>query len=204
MSVLVRAFAALFLMSGIVAGAVAAVEPGKEAPDFTLTDLAGNAVSLSQFRGQYVVLEWFNSECPFVQKHYDSGNMQALQARYTESGIVWLAINSTNTDHSNYRDPKRSAEIVSNWKAKPTGLLLDPDGDVGQAYGARTTPHMYIIDPRGKLVYRGGIDDKPSFSQRDIPTAKNYVAVALDELMAGKTVSEADTRPYGCSVKYRY
>ena len=204
MSVLVRAFAAFFLMSGIVAGAVAAVEPGKEAPDFTLTDLAGNAVSLSQFRGQYVVLEWFNSECPFVQKHYDSGNMQALQARYTESGIVWLAINSTNTDHSNYRDPKRSAEIVSNWKAKPTGLLLDPDGDVGQAYGARTTPHMYIIDPRGKLVYRGGIDDKPSFSQRDIPTAKNYVAVALDELMAGKTVSEADTRPYGCSVKYRY
>jgi peroxiredoxin len=204
MSVLVRAFAALFLMSGIVASAVAAVEPGGQAPDFTLTDLDGNAVSLSQFRGQYVVLEWFNSECPFVQKHYDSGNMQALQARYTKSGIVWLAINSTNTDHSNYRDPKRSAGIVSNWKANPTGLLLDPDGDVGQAYGARTTPHMYIIDPRGKLVYRGGIDDKPSFSQRDIPTAKNYVAVALDELMAGKTVSEADTRPYGCSVKYRY
>jgi peroxiredoxin len=167
-SVLGRTLAAVFLMSGIVASAVAAVEPGNQAPDFTLNDLDGNAVSLSQFRGKFVVLEWFNPECPFVRKHYDSGNMQALQTKYTKNGIVWLAINSTNTDHSNYRDPERSAEIMRNWKGRPTGLLLDPDGNAGQAYGSRTTPHMYIIDPQGKLVYRGGIDDKPSFSQRDI------------------------------------
>ena len=199
-----RAIACLCLMAGFVGTAGAAAEPGQAAPDFTLSDLDGNPVSLSEFRGKYVVLEWFNSECPFVQKHYDSGNMQSLQTEYTGDGVVWLAINSTNTDHSNYRDPVRSAEIMSNWNAAPSELLLDPDGDVGQAYGARTTPHMYIIDPQGKLVYRGGIDDKPSFSQRDIPDAKNYVAVALDELMAGKPVSEADTRPYGCSVKYRY
>ncbi len=199
-----RGLVALCLMMSVAAGAGAAVEPGNAAPEFTLTGVDGKAVSLSQFRGKYVVLEWFNSECPFVQKHYDSGNMQGLQATYTNKDVVWLTINSTNPDHSNYRDPERSAEIMANWKGKPTGFLLDPEGTVGQAYGARTTPHMYIVDPQGTLVYRGGIDDKPSFSQRDIPVARNYVAVALDELMAGQRVSEADTRPYGCSVKYRY
>jgi len=203
-SVPARTLVALCLMASLIAGARAAVEPGKPAPDFTLTDIDGNSVGLSEFRGKFVVLEWFNSECPFVQKHYDSGNMQALQAKYTKSGIVWLVINSTNPEHSNFRDSKRSGEIMNNWKGSPSGLLLDPEGGVGQAYGARTTPHMYIIDPQGKLVYRGGIDDKPSFSQRDIPDAKNYVAVALDELMAGEPVSESDTRPYGCSIKYRY
>ena len=204
MFVFFRSIAAMCLMVSLVAGARAAVQPGKPAPDFTLTDVDGRSVTLSEFRGKYVVLEWFNSECPFVQKHYDSGNMQALQSKYTQKDVVWLAINSTNPHHSNFRDRKRSREIMSNWNGKPTGLLLDPEGIVGQAYGARTTPHMYIVDPQGKLVYMGGIDDKPSFSARDIPDAKNYVAVALDELLAGKPVSETDTRPYGCSVKYRY
>ncbi|KPK34595.1 MAG: hypothetical protein AMJ66_03395 [Betaproteobacteria bacterium SG8_40] len=199
-----RSLAAVCLAMILAAGARAAVEPGNAAPDFTLTRVDGKAVSLSEFRGKYVVLEWFNSECPFVRKHYESGNMQALQTAYRKRDVVWLTINSTNPDHSNFRDPERSTEIMANWKGNPTGLLLDPDGTVGQAYGARTTPHMYIVDPRGTLVYRGGIDDKPSFSQRDIPVAKNYVAAALDELMAGQSVSEADTRPYGCSVKYRY
>jgi len=196
--------AALCLTAGVTGGAHAVVMPGESAPDFSLVSIDGKSVSLSQFRGKYVVLEWFNSECPFVQKHYGSGNMQKLQASYTTEGVIWLVINSTNPDHSNYRDPKRSREIMSQWRAKPTALLLDPEGGVGKAYDARTTPHMYIIDPQGKLVYRGGIDDKPSSNQRDIPGAKNYVAAAFDQLLAGKTVSENNTRPYGCSIKYRY
>lgn len=192
------------LTAGLVAIAHAAVAPGLPAPDFTLTGVDGASVKLSQYRGKYVVLEWFNSECPFVQKHYNSGNMQKLQAKYTDKGIVWLAINSTNPQHSNYRDAKRSRQIMSDWKAKPDSLLLDPGGTVGRAYGARTTPHMYVIDPEGKLVYMGGIDDKPSVSARDIPGAKNYVAAALDDLLAGRSVSDNDTRPYGCSIKYAY
>ena len=192
------------LATGFVAAAQAAVAPGGTAPGFTLTAVDGATVSLSQYRGKYVVLEWFNSECPFVQKHYNSANMQNLQSTFTDKGIVWLAINSTNPEHSNYRDAKRSTQIMSDWKAKPSALLLDPDGKVGRAYGARTTPHMYIVDPGGKLVYMGGIDDKPSFSTRDIPGATNYVVAALDELLAGRAVSASDTRPYGCSIKYAY
>lgn len=192
------------LAAGLVAVAQAAVAPGVTAPDFSLTAVDGASVKLSQYRGKYVVLEWFNSECPFVQKHYNSGNMQNLQSTFIDKGIVWLAINSTNPKHSNYRDANRSRQIMSDWKAAPSSLLLDPVGKVGQAYGARTTPHMYIIDPAGKLVYMGGIDDKPSFSQRDIPGARNYVVAALDELLAGRTVSASDTRPYGCSIKYAY
>jgi peroxiredoxin len=192
------------LAAGLVATAQAAVAPGTTAPDFTLTSVDGTSVKLSQYRGKYVVLEWFNSECPFVQKHYNSGNMQSLQSTFTDKGIVWLAINSTNPKHSNYRDAGRSRQIMSDWKGNPSSLLLDPDGKVGRAYGARTTPHMYIIDPDGKLVYMGGIDNKPSFSQRDIPGAKNYVVAALDELLTGRAVSADDTRPYGCSIKYAY
>jgi peroxiredoxin len=190
------------LTAGLVAIAQAAVAPGVSAPDFTLTSVDGASVKLSQYRGKYVVLEWFNSECPFVQKHYNSGNMQNLQSNYTGKGVVWLAINSTNPKHFNYRDAKRSRQIISDWKAKPDSLLLDPDGRVGRAYGARTTPHMYIIDPEGKLLYMGGIDDKPSTNARDIPGARNYVTAALDELLAGRDVSDSDTRPYGCSIKY--
>ena len=200
----VRAIAATCLMLGLLAAVHAAVEPGKPAPDFTLPGIDGKSVTLSQFRGKYVVLEWFNSQCPFVQKHYESSNMQSLQSKYIGKGVVWLVINSTNPDHSNYRDVQRTRQIMSQWHTDPSAFLFDLEGDVGQMYGARTTPHMYIIDPRGSLVYKGGIDDKPSFSQRDIPGAKNYVAVALDELMAGKPVSQSDTRPYGCSIKYRY
>jgi len=192
------------LTAGLVAIAQAAVAPGVSAPDFTLASVDGASVKLSQYRGKYVVLEWFNSECPFVQKHYNSGNMQQLQSNYTDQGIVWLAINSTNPQHFNYRDAKRSRQIISDWNAKPDSLLLDPGGTVGRAYGARTTPHMYIIDPEGKLAYMGGIDDKPSTNVRDIPAARNYVMAALDELLAGRDVSDSDTRPYGCSIKYAH
>lgn len=201
MTVLRRILVAL-VTAGFAAVAQAALAPGQSAPDFTLSGIDGKQYRLSDFRGKLVVLEWFNSECPFVQKHYESGNMQGLQARYAAKGVVWVGINSTSPQHSNYRDPGRSRTILKDWNASPSVFLLDPDGKVGQAYGARTTPHMYIVDPAGKLVYMGGIDDKPSISQRDIPGARNHVAVALDELLAGKTVSQNNTRPYGCSVKY--
>jgi peroxiredoxin len=201
---MIRALRIAFFMLGyaLATGTQAAVAPDQPAPDFTLTGIDGKPYRLSDFRGKHVVLEWFNSECPFVQKHYESGNMQGLQARYAARGVVWLGINSTSPRHSNYRDPARSGSILKEWKSKPSAFLLDPDGKVGAAYGARTTPHMYIIDPAGKLIYMGGIDDKPSTSPRDIPGARNYVAAALDQALAGQTVSQNNTRPYGCSVKY--
>lgn len=202
MTVTFRRMLIAALSLGFVAAAYAALSPGQPAPDFTLSGIDGKQYKLSDFRGKLVVLEWFNSECPFVQKHYESGNMQSLQAKYAGKGIVWLGINSTSPQHSNYRDASRSQAILKEWKSTPAAFLLDPDGKVGQAYGARTTPHMYVVDPAGKLVYMGGIDDKPSASQRDIATAKNYVAAALDELLAGRAVSQNNTRPYGCSIKY--
>jgi peroxiredoxin len=190
------------VISAVTFAAHAAVAPGQPAPEFRLTDIDGKPRKLSDYRGKYVVLEWFNSECPFVQKHYESGNMQVLQTKFTGQGVVWLGINSTSPKHSNYRDPARSQAILKEWKSSPTAFLLDPDGKVGQQYGARTTPHMYVIDPKGTLVYVGGIDDKPSVSARDIPGAKNYVAAALDEALAGRTIGTPSATPYGCSVKY--
>ena len=189
-------------MASLVSLVQAAAVPGQAAPDFSLVDINGKMQKLSDYRGKYVVLEWFNSECPFVQKHYESGNMQSLQARYTQKGVVWLGVNSTSPRHSNFRDPVRSQAILKDWKSAPTAFVLDPDGKVGKQYGARTTPHMYVIDPKGMLVYVGGIDDKPSTSQRDIPTAKNLVAAALDESLGGKPVGTPSAMPYGCSVKY--
>jgi len=191
-------------MASLVSLVQAAAAPGQAAPEFSLVDINGKMQKLSDYRGKYVVLEWFNSECPFVQKHYESGNMQSLQARYTQKGVVWLGVNSTSPRHSNFRDPVRSQAILKDWKSAPTAFVLDPDGKVGKQYGARTTPHMYVIDPKGTLVYVGGIDDKPSTSQRDIPTAKNLVAVALDESLGGKPVGTPSAMPYGCSVKYDY
>ena len=185
-----------------VSAAQAGVAPGQAAPEFSLVDINGKVQKLSDYRGKYVVLEWFNSECPFVQKHYESGNMQALQSRYTQKGVAWLGINSTSPRHSNYRDPARSQAILKEWKSAPTAFVLDPDGKVGKQYGARTTPHMYVINPKGTLVYVGGIDDRPSTSQRDIAAAKNLVAAALDESLSGKPVGTPSAMPYGCSVKY--
>ena len=133
-----------------------------------------------------MVLEWFNSECPFVQKHYESGNMQSLQKKYSDKGVVWLTINSTSPESSNYRDPARSQQIVKDWKIGSAALVLDPDGKVGQTYGARTTPHMWVIDPSGKVIYAGGIDDKATFRPADVKDAKNFVAAALDESHGGQ------------------
>jgi len=193
--------AALGVSSGATHAAVAA---GQAAPDFTLTDIQGRAQKLSAYKGKYVVLEWFNSECPFVQKHYESGNMQSLQKKYGDKGVVWLTINSTHPESSNYRDPTKSADIVKSWKIHSAALALDADGKVGQTYGARTTPHMWVIDPSGKVIFAGGIDDKATFRTGDVQGAKNFVATALDEAMAGKPVSVPAAAPYGCSVKYKY
>jgi peroxiredoxin len=196
------AFAAALSVASPVA--LAAVAAGQSAPDFTLTDIQGKKHSLSEFQGKYVVLEWFNSECPFVQKHYESSNMQGLQKKYGEKGVVWLTINSTAPQSSNYRGPAQSQELVKDWKISSAALMLDPEGTVGKTYGARTTPQMWVIDPKGKVIYAGGIDDKATFRVTDVQGARNYVAAALDESMAGKPVAVPAAAPYGCSVKYKY
>ena len=184
--------------------AFAAVAAGQSAPDFTLTDISGKQRSLSEYKGKYVVLEWFNSECPFVQKHYESSNMQSLQKKYGSKGVVWLTINSTSPDSSNYRSSAQSQQIARDWSINSAAFMLDPEGKVGQAYGARTTPHMWVIDPQGKVIYAGGIDDKATYRPADVQGARNFVAAALDESMAGKPVAVPAAAPYGCSVKYKY
>ncbi len=182
--------------------AFAAASPGQPAPGFTVTDLDGRAVNLADYKGKTVVLEWHNFGCPFVQKHYRSGNMQGLQKKYAGE-VVWLAVNSTNKTASDYTEPAKLSTQLKDFGAAPARYLMDEPGTAGMAYGARTTPHMYIIDPAGKVVYNGAIDDKRSTSLGDVKTAKNYVVAALEELKAGKPVSTPSTTPYGCSVKYK-
>jgi peroxiredoxin len=180
----------------------AAATVGQPAPAFTATDVNGKAVSLADFKGKHVVLEWVNPGCPYVVKHYGAGNMQATQKDATARGVVWLTINSTSADAGDYKAPAELGKWMAGQKAAATTTLMDADGKVGRAYGARTTPHMYIVNPAGTLVYAGGIDNKPSSNPADIPGATNYVKQALAESLAGKPVSAPSTRPYGCSVKY--
>jgi hypothetical protein len=182
--------------------AMASAAVGQAAPAFTVTDLAGKPANLADYRGKPVVLEWHNFGCPFVQKHYRSGNMQALQKRYS-TDVVWLAVNSTNKSAWDYTEPAKLTTQLKEFGAAPARYLMDEPGTMGLAYGAKTTPHMYIIDGSGQVVYNGAIDDKRSADVADVKTAKNYVAAALDELKAGKPVSTPSTRPYGCNVKYR-
>ena len=163
----------------------------------------GKPVRLSDFRGRHVVLEWTNPGCPFVRKHYGAGNMQSTQKDAMDKGVVWLAINSTETASADYLPPRELAAWKAGQKSSPTAILMDADGTVGRAYSARTTPHMYIIDPRGRLIYTGAIDSIPSARPDDIPDAINYVKAALAESLAGKPVSNPSTRPYGCSIKYK-
>jgi len=196
-----KTFAA-FAAASLAATAFANAPAGQPAPAFTATDLSGKPVNLADYKGKTVVLEWHNFGCPFVQKHYRSGNMQALQKKYGPD-VVWLAVNSTNRTSSDYTEPAKLSSQLQGFNAAPARYLMDEAGTVGGAYGAKTTPHMYIIDPAGKVVYNGAIDDKRSTSVEDVKTAKNYVAAALDEMKAGKPVSVASTTPYGCSVKYR-
>jgi peroxiredoxin len=197
-----------FLATALAALAVAAVAParavtnGAEAPGFTITDTAGKAVRLADYRGRYVVLEWTNPECPFVRKHYSSGNMQALQKEWGAQDVVWLAINSTNSSHSEFKTPDEMRAWMRDQGAAPAATLIDASSDTGRAYGARTTPHMFVVDPAGRLVYQGAIDDRRSANPADAKLANNYVRAALTEARAGKPVTVASTPPYGCSVKY--
>lgn len=183
--------------------ALAAPAVGDAAPDFTLKDTAGKTVRLSDFRGKHVVLEWTNPGCPYVRKHYDSGNMPATIQDATGRGVVWLSVNSTERASGDWLEPGKLAAWLGERKARPTAVLMDEEGSTGRAWGARTTPHLYIVNPQGRLVYAGGIDSIPSANAADIPRATNFVKVALDELLAGKPVSQATTRPYGCSIKYK-
>jgi peroxiredoxin len=193
-------FAAGFVLA---AGLQAAPEVGKAAPDFTLTDINGQTHSLSSFRGKTVVLEWVNPECPFVVKHYDkSGNMPATQKLATEQGAVWLAINSGHPGAQGDFDKAKVEAWMKKTGAAPTAYFRDQNGKVGKLYDARTTPHMFVINAEGTLVYAGGIDDIRSADPSDIAKATNFVKAALADLQAGRAVQTKTSRPYGCSVKY--
>jgi peroxiredoxin len=186
--------------AAIVLGAAlahASVSVGQPAPDFQVKDISGKSQSLSAYKGKFVVLEWVNPECPFVKKHYDSSNMQATQKAAEAKGAVWLSVSTGSGGNAS-----ELAAWVKEKGAAPTATLLDSDGKVGKAYGARTTPHLYVINPEGKLVYAGAIDNKPTANKADIKGATNYVTAALTEAMAGKPVTKASSEPYGCSVKY--
>lgn len=176
---------------------------GQPAPDFTLPAAGGGAQSLSALKGKWVVLEWVNHDCPFVRKHYGSGNMQKLQSAWTAKGVAWFSVNSSPPGKQGHLTAEQAKTLTAEKKAAPTAVLLDPDGKVGHLYGAKTTPHMFVISPKGDLVYAGAIDDKASTDQADIVGARNYVQAALEEAMGGKPVTMAATQSYGCSVKYQ-
>ena len=189
-------------VAAILAGAAFAATPGQPAPDFTVSDASGKPVKLSEFRGKHVVLEWTNPECPFVQKHYNAKNMQSLQKEFGARDVVWLSVNSTNRNHAEYMDGTQMAAWMQKQGGVPRAVLIDDTSATGRAYAARTTPHMFVIDPAGKVVYAGAIDDKRSANPADVPVANNFVRAALTESLAGKPVTTASTTPYGCSVKY--
>lgn len=192
--------AALLVLAS--AAAHAAPRLGEPAPDFTALDQNGKPAKLSDAKGRIVVLEWYNNGCPFVRKHYDSKNMQRLQRKYTAKGVVWYTITTGRKGKEGHMTQSESAERLKSEGMGSTALLRDESGDVGRLYSAKTTPHMFVIDKKGVLVYQGGIDDKASADQADIKGARNFVASALDETMAGKPVSTPSAPPYGCSVKY--
>lgn len=194
--------AGFFIILSLLAQATEA-EVGKPAEDFTSIDTNAKSHSLTDYKGKIVVLEWLNHDCPFVKNHYNSGNMQKLQKTYTEKGVIWLSIISSAPGKQGYCTPEEANELTQQKEAAPTAVLLDPDGVVGKLYDAKTTPHMFIINSDGVLVYNGGIDDIRSTKIEDIAKAKNYVQIALDELLAGKQVSIQTSQPYGCSVKYK-
>lgn len=213
-------FAAFALLAGVLVAAVPFISPaspdappspaapapdavvGEPAPDFTLQGTDGQSYTLSELQGRFVVLEWLNFGCPYVQKHYNSGNMQALQAKYTEQEVVWLSVVSSAEGKQGYYPPDEMNTKNAEHGGQQTAILMDTSGEVGRMYGARTTPHMYIISPDGTLVYKGGIDDRPTADIADIEPATNYVEMALDAALNGDEIPVQTTPPYGCSVKY--
>lgn len=180
-----------------------AARVGQPAPDFSLPDTGGKAVRLADFRGRFVVLEWTNPGCPFVRKHYESGNMGATQKLARDQGVAWLAINSTETASGDYLEPPRLADWLKQHQGVPTAVLMDPEGTSGRAYDAKTTPHLYIVDPQGMLVYAGGIDSIASARVSDIEKATNHVKAALADIAAKRPIAQAVTKPYGCTIKYK-
>jgi len=215
-----KAFLTLFVLAfGVaVSGILAGEEPaetaatmtasnmsaavGQAAPDFTLTDAAGKSHSLAAYKGKYVVLEWVNFDCPFVHRHYSSGNMPRLQKGWTEKGVVWLSICSSASGKQGHYDGKALTDRIKTEGFSATAYLVDGDGKVGRMYGAKTTPHMFVIDPKGMLIYSGAIDDKPTANLEETSTGTNYISAALDAAMAGKDIATKSTASYGCSVKY--
>jgi peroxiredoxin len=195
--------AALWIDRATAIGATAAAKSGLPAPAFSAPDISGRTVSLGDYAGKIVILEWTNDGCPFVGKHYDSGNMQALQRRYTGEGAVWLTIASSAPGEQGYVTPHEAKADLARWRAAPSDFLLDPDGVVGRLYDARATPHMVVIGRNGRIAYMGAIDDTPSTRLADVKTANNYLVAALDEIAAGKPVTVAATQAYGCSIKYK-
>jgi peroxiredoxin len=196
----------LAIIASLVTTGLYALDPppvGSAAPDFSAPDTNGKTHSLSQYKGKYLVLEWFNPECPFVKKHYGSGNMQKLQEEYTSKGVVWLTIDSNAPGSEGNLSADAASKVMTGWKTRQTALLLDPEGKAGRAYGAKNTPNMVVINPEGKIVYEGAIDSKATPNPADIPSSTNYVKVALDESLEGKPITTSTTKPYGCSVKYK-
>ena len=190
------------LLTAAVVPMAHAAKVGAPAPGFSAKDSQGNAESLSQYRGKFVVLEWTNRDCPYTRKQYDSGNMQRLQKEWTAKGVVWLSVLSSAPGQEGYLTAAEENANLAKAGARPTAALLDPTGALGHEYGAKTTPHMFVIDPKGTLVYEGAIDSKPTADASDVAGAENYVSEALSAAMAGKPVATSYTRPYGCSVKY--
>jgi alkyl hydroperoxide reductase subunit AhpC len=191
-------------LATLLAGLCYGQKVGAPAPDFKATDSNGRMRQLSEYHGKYVVLEWHNNGCPFTRKHYESGNMQRLQKEWTSRGVIWFTVISSAAGQQGYVTAEQENEYLTRMNAVPTAALLDPQGDVGRLYAAKTTPHMFIINPDGVLIYDGAIDSKSTTDQSDIATATNYVSQALGEAMAGKAVSTPTSRPYGCSVKYAH
>ncbi len=194
--------AILALSLALCCGSAFALKPGDSAPEFKGTDSNGKTETLTQYRGKYVVLEWTNQGCPYTQKHYESGNMEALQKKWTAKGVVWLSVISSAPGEQGFQTASQENGYLARMKAAPTAVLLDPSGTIGRAYDAKTTPHMFVIDPQGRIVYEGAIDDQPTPDPSSLKIARNYVSEALEEAMAGKPVATPVTRAYGCSVKY--
>ncbi|MGQ0619609.1 MAG: thioredoxin family protein [Panacagrimonas sp.] len=194
-------------LAGVVAlaattAAQAAVEIGKPAPTFSVAADNGKTVNLADYSGKYVVLEWTNDGCPFVRKHYGTGNMQGLQKEFAAKGVTWLSVISSAPGKQGHVDAAGAKKLSESRGAAPTAVLLDESGSIGHAYETKTTPHMFVIDPKGNVIYAGGIDDTPSADSADIPSSKNFVKLALNESMAGKPVTTPLSKPYGCAVKY--
>jgi peroxiredoxin len=187
----------------MVCGSAWALKPGEAAPAFKGTDSNGKTVDLAQYRGKFVVLEWANQGCPYERKHYLSGNMERLQKEWTTKGVVWLSVISSAPGEQGYVTPAEENTYLTKMHAAPTAAILDPSGTIGRMYEAKTTPHIFVIDPQGKIVYEGAIDDQPSPDPETLKTVQhNYLNEALEAAMAGKAVATPVTRPYGCSVKY--